>query len=166
MLSKVLVPLDGSELSESALTYAQKVVSPTGEIILLTVVDVPDFPIYTVYPMPIVAPEPDYTAVLNDMLSGAQEYVENIANNLRLSGHRVKVVVECGDPVSSILDTATELNVDAIAMSTHGRSGISKWLFGSVTQKVLSTMPCPVIVVPGTQVQPDVTATETDLTET
>ena len=34
-------------------------------------------------------------------------------------------------------------------MSTHGRSGFSKWLFGSVTQKVLSAMPCPVIVIPG-----------------
>lgn len=151
MLSKILVPLDGSELSETALDYASKVISPTGELILLTVVDVPDFPIYTIYPMPIATPEPDYSTVLNDLLDGSREYLEKIASNLRLSGHRVKIVVESGEPALNILEKANDLNVEAIVMSTHGRSGLSKWLFGSVTQKVLSAMACPVIVVPGFQ---------------
>jgi len=149
MLSKILVPLDGSDLSEQALDYARQVVSPTGEIILLNVVNVPDFPIYTVYPMPISTPDPDYSTVLNDIISASREYVDKIANHLRLSGYRVKTVVESGEPAINILDKATELDVDAIVMSTHGRSGFSKWLFGSVTQKVLSAMSCPVIVVPG-----------------
>jgi len=163
MLSKILVPLDGSDLSERALDYASQVVSPTGEIILLTVVDVPDFPIYTVYPMPIATPEPDYPTVLSDIMSASREYVEGIANHLRLSGHRVKTIVECGEPAINILEQAENLNVDAIVMSTHGRSGFSKWLFGSVTQKVLSAMPCPVIVVPGTQrqIQADIAETNT-----
>lgn len=151
MLSKIIVPLDGSDLSERALDYARQVISPTGEIVLINVVDVPDFPIYTVYPMPIAAPEPDYSAVITNMLDGSREYVEKIAENLRLSGHRVKTVVESGEPAVKILEQATQLEADAIVMSTHGRSGLSKWLFGSVTQKVLSAMPCPVIVVPGLQ---------------
>lgn len=153
MLNKILVPLDGSELSELALDYATKVVSPVGEIVLMSVVDVPDFPIYTVYPMPIAAPEPDYSTVLSDMLSGTRDYVEKVAENLRLSGHSVKISVTCGEPAINIIEQAEKFNVDTIVMSTHGRSGLSKWLFGSVTQKVLSIMPCPVIVVPGKQTQ-------------
>jgi nucleotide-binding universal stress UspA family protein len=149
MLSQVLVTLDGSQLSERALSYAKQVVDPTGEIILLTVVDVPDYPIYTIYPMPVPAPEPDYTTIVTDMLAIAREYVDGIANNLRLAGYRVKTVVKSGDPATNIIEEAQERKVDAIVISTHGRSGFSKWLFGSVTQKVLGVMPCPVIVIPG-----------------
>jgi len=165
MLSKILVPLDGSELSEQALDYARKVVSSTGQIVLLTVVDVPDFPIYTVYPMPIATPEPDYSSVLTDMLNNSKEYVEHIAENLRLSGHSVKTIVKSGEPAIAILEESQELDVEAIVMSTHGRSGLSKWLFGSVTQKVLSAMPCPVIVVPGVASKSTITDEDLEATE-
>jgi nucleotide-binding universal stress UspA family protein len=151
MLSTVLVSLDGSELAERALPYAQQVVDKDGEIILLSVIDLPDFPIYTVYPIPIATPEPDYSTIVNDMLANARDYVDHLANNLRLSGYRVKTIVKCGEAATCIVEEASERSVDAIVMSTHGRSGFSKWLFGSVTQKVLSTMPCPVVVVPGGQ---------------
>lgn len=151
MLSKILVPLDGSELSEQALEYAKQVVSQESEIVLITVADVPDFPIYTVYPMPVATPEPDYATVLQDMMKASKEYVGKIADDLKQAGYQVKTVVDSGEPAVKILEQATELDVDAIVMSTHGRSGLSKWLFGSVTQKVLSAMVCPVIVVPGQQ---------------
>ena len=149
MLSTVLVSLDGSELAELALPYAREIVDKSGEIVLLSIVDLPDFPIYTVYPVPIAAPEPDYNVVVTDMLSKAREYLDHLANNLRLSGYRVKTVVKAGDPAECIIEESQSRGVDAIVMSTHGRSGLSKWLFGSVTQKVLSVMPCPVVVVPG-----------------
>jgi nucleotide-binding universal stress UspA family protein len=149
MLSQVLVSLDGSELAERALPYAKQIVAPTGEIILLSVVDIPDFPIYTVYPMATINPEPDYSTVVSDLLASSKEYLEGIANNIRLAGFRVKTIVKSGDPASCIIEEAQERHVDTIVISTHGRSGLSKWLFGSVTQKVLSAMPCPVIVIPG-----------------
>jgi nucleotide-binding universal stress UspA family protein len=162
MLSQVLVTLDGSQLSERALNYARQVVDTTGEITLLTVVDVPDYPIYTVYPMPLPAPEPDYSTIVTDMLTIAREYVDGIANSLRLAGYRVKTVVKSGDPATNIIEVAQERKVDAIVISTHGRSGLSKWLFGSVTQKVLSVMPCPVIVVPGNTQPVEKTTDEVD----
>lgn len=149
MLSTILVSLDGSELAELAIPYARQVVDKNGEIILLSVVDLPDFPIYSIYPIPISTPEPDYNTIVTDMLANARDYLDNLANNLRLSGYRVKTVVKSGEPATSIIEEAQDRSVDAIVMSTHGRSGLSKWLFGSVTQKVLSIMPCPVIVVPG-----------------
>jgi nucleotide-binding universal stress UspA family protein len=165
MLSQVLVSLDGSELAERALPYAKKVVEPTGEIILLSVVDIPDFPIYTAYPMPTVKPEPDYSTVVTDLLAASKEYLEGIATKLRLEGLRVKTVVKSGDPATSIIEEAQERYVDTIVISTHGRSGFSKWLFGSVTQKVLSAMPCPVIVIPGVGVKPEESVTKTDTIE-
>ena len=150
MLSQVLVTLDGSQLAERALPFAQQIVAPTGEIILLSVVDIPDFPIYTVYPIAVVTPQPDYSTVITDLLTNAKDYLESLANTLRLSGYRVKTIVKSGDPVTCIIKEARERNVDALVISTHGRSGLSKWLFGSVTQKILGAMPCPVIVIPGT----------------
>ncbi len=149
MLSHVLVSLDGSELAERAIPFAKQVVSPTGEIILLSVVDVPDFPIYTVYPIAVATPEPDYSTVVTDLLASLKEYLEGIANQLRLEGLRVKTIVKTGDPASCIIEEAQERHIDMIVISTHGRSGLSKWLFGSVTQKVLSVMPCAVTVIPG-----------------
>lgn len=149
MLSQVLVSLDGSELAERAIPYAKQIVSPTGEITLLSVVDIPDFPIYTVYPMATITPEPDYSTVVSDLLASSKEYLENIANNIRLSGVRVKTVVKSGDPATCIIEEAQERHIDMIVISTHGRSGLSKWLLGSVTQKVLSAMPCPIVVIPG-----------------
>jgi len=149
MLSKVLVTLDGSDLAECALPYARQIVDKNGELILLSVIDIPDFPIYTAYPIPIATPEPDYSTIVNDMLDNARDYVDHLANNLRLSGYRVKTIVKSGDPATCIIEEAQKQKVDTIVMSTHGRSGLSKWLFGSVTQKVLSVMPSPVMVISG-----------------
>jgi len=149
MLSQILVSLDGSELAERAIPYAKEIVTSTGEIVLLSVVDVPDFPIYTAYPMAVSIPDTDYTTVVTDLLASSKDYLEGIANNIRLAGFRVKTVVKSGDPATCIIEEAQERKIDTIVISTHGRSGFSKWLLGSVTQKVLSAMPCPVIVIPG-----------------
>lgn len=61
--------------------------------------------------------------------------------------------VEVGEPAHTILQVASELDVDLIIMSTHGRSGVSRWLFGSVTGRVLSMAPRPVLIVPSHQQQ-------------
>jgi len=165
MLSQVLVTLDGSQLAERALPYAKQIVAPTGEIVLLSVVDIPDFPIYTVYPMATINPEPDYSTVVSDLLASSKEYLEGIANNIRLSGIRVKTIVKSGDPATCIIEEAQERNIDMIVICTHGRSGISKWLFGSVTQKVMSAMPCPVVVIPGMGKKANKTETKVDAVE-
>ena len=62
---------------------------------------------------------------------------------------KVNIEVCVGNVTSVIVERAHALHVDAIVMSTHGRSGLNRWMFGSVTQRVLALMPCPVLVVPG-----------------
>jgi nucleotide-binding universal stress UspA family protein len=70
-------------------------------------------------------------------LNGAQRYLQDIARRYRPLGILVKSVVTGGPTVETILDYATTHSIDAIAMTTHGRTGIRRWVYGSVTSKVL-----------------------------
>ncbi len=147
MIKNVLVTVDGSELSERALDYAVAITPADGAITLLSVVDLPDITAYGLYPMPIGV---DYVnQTMNYAENGTKEYVARLAADLRERGLTVHEQIAIGDAAEMIITHAQEQNIDVVVMSTHGRSGISQWLFGSVTQKVLSRMPCPVFVVPG-----------------
>lgn len=147
MFDNVLVPVDGSELSEKALDYARAIVSADGMITLLSVVDLPDVTAYGLYPMSVAVEYYDKTISYAE--TGTKDYVARIADELREQGCNVREVISVGDAAERIVTQAKDLKADAIVMSTHGRSGLNQWLFGSVTQKVLSRMPCPVFVVPG-----------------
>jgi len=149
MLKHVLVTLDGSELAEQALAYAERILPKGGEITLLSVVDVPDIQVYTMYDMPLLVKEMDYDQFVNKVESGMKEYLDGQVKRLQEHGLHAHAKILAGDPAQVIVDQAAKLKVDTIVMSTHGRSGLSRWLFGSVTQKVLNAMPCPVLVVPG-----------------
>jgi nucleotide-binding universal stress UspA family protein len=145
MLNHVLVPLDGSKLAEEALPHALNILAPRGKITLLSAVDVPEVPMYGYYPPTTV---PDYEAAKEELLPQAKTYLENIAKHLGKDDIQIVLEAQIGEPAHVITEVAEKLHVDAIVMSTHGRSGLGRWLFGSVTQKVLSAKPCPVYVVP------------------
>lgn len=148
MLKHILVPLDGSKLAEEALDHALDLLCANGRITLLSTVDVPDVPVYGYYPP---ATAPDYQATMEDLLPQAKQYLQDVAARLERPDLTIGVEAQIGEPAHVIVEMAEKLAVDAIVMSTHGRSGISRWLFGSVTGKVLSSQPCPVYVVPSKQ---------------
>lgn len=153
MLDMVLVPLDGSHLAESALEHAVKIVGPDGTLILLTVLQTPEYPIYDFYPMTTTMAQ-KYDKTVSDALPRAKEYLAGVAASIeKKSRLRVSYFAEIGDPSEVIVKLAQEHHVQAICMSTHGRSGFSRWLFGSVTAKVLATGYCPVYVVPAQQME-------------
>lgn len=145
MLNHVLVPLDGSPLAEDALKHALDILSPQGKITLVSAVEAQDMLIYGYYP---AVTAPDYESIKNEMLPYAKHYIEGVAKDLVKEGYTVRQEVKLGDAATVITDMAEKLHVDAIVMSTHGRSGISRFLFGSVTNKVLEAKVCPVFVVP------------------
>ncbi len=148
MLAHVLVPLDGSLLARSALDYALSMLDDTGTITLLTVLQPPEVPIYDFYPV-TTSPQKDYEAGFSDALIRAQDYLFQVSSEIQEKyAVTVETTVEAGDPATAIAEAAEKLGVNAIVMSTHGRSGLSRWLFGSVTQKVLESRCCPVFVVP------------------
>lgn len=151
MLRHVLVPLDGSALSEQALHYAQEIVANGGKLTLLSVIEVPIDYEYSLVdvPLTVVTARAYSESEFNSTHRRIQEYLNSKARKLAEKGFEVETVVETGDPASIIHDIASNKKTNAIVMTTHGRTGLSRWLFGSVAQKVISQMPCPVMVVPG-----------------
>lgn len=157
MLKHVLVPIDGSQVAEEALDYAKKVLAPNGKITLLTALDVPEYSIAPYYPVPATY---DITSqdVAGQLMPQANAYLDKTAEHLERAGFVVATEAVIGEAAQCIVQRADELEVDAIVMSTHGRSGITRWLLGSVANKVLNTANCPVFIVPVRQRKPAETA--------
>lgn len=148
MLRHILVPLDGSKLAEEALQPAIDILGSEGTITLVSAVDVPEIPIYSYYPPATI---PDYEAAKKDLLPQARIYLEGVAKKIARDHLNVTIEAQIGEPAEIILKAAEKHHVDAIVMSTHGRSGFSRWLFGSITNKVLSAKAYPVYVIPNPQ---------------
>jgi nucleotide-binding universal stress UspA family protein len=106
----------------------------------------PEIPIFGTSPLIVVASEDD--AALEAERNEATYYLVQIAEELREKGFRARIRVETGDPAHAIVQVANELDVDVIIMSSHGRTGIGRWLFGSVMSQVLNMTVRPVLVVP------------------
>jgi nucleotide-binding universal stress UspA family protein len=77
----------------------------------------------------------------------ARDYLDRIAAEFRAEGYTVGMEISNLPPADAILDYAESQNVDLICLATHGRSGISRFVFGSVTQKVVQAAPVPVLVI-------------------
>ena len=155
MLRHILVPLDGSPLSEQALPYAENVIAPKSKIILLSVIEVPTDYDYSLLDIPLtmVTARAFDESEFNKTYRRVYDYLLEKSSNLTAAGYEVECVVESGDPANVIAEVAAKNKVNAIVMTTHGRTGFSRWLFGSVTQKVISLLPCPVMVVPSDVVE-------------
>jgi nucleotide-binding universal stress UspA family protein len=152
MLKHVLVPLDGSPLAEEALEYARELVGSEGIITLLCAVEVDDALAYGPSLMPVVrASTPDYRHATDNVLPQVYAYLRAVADAPAMSRYCVEYQAHLGDAATTIIELADHLNVDAIVMSTHGRSGLGRWLFGSVTLKVLEGASRPVLVVPSSR---------------
>jgi len=141
MIKKILVPLDGSKLAEEALSYAKELAEKfEAELILLwvlhPVVVMSDYGIHT------------YDQLLDEEPNKANSYLSGLQEALRRTHLNTRITVLDGHPAAErIIDLACEEHVDLIVMSTHGRSGLSRWVYGSVTNKVLQHAPCPVYLI-------------------
>jgi nucleotide-binding universal stress UspA family protein len=153
MFSHVLVPLDGSALAEYALPFAQQMLGEGSKLSLLTVIQLRDVLPYSYYPLETYYSTSE-TAVTYErnhsiLISEAKDYLEDVAKRIRETAKfAVDVDTMVGNPAEVITQVARDRAVEAIVMSTHGRSGIGRWLFGSVTLRVLEAAPCPVLVIP------------------
>jgi nucleotide-binding universal stress UspA family protein len=145
MYKKILVPLDGSELSEHALEHLKGIAMEPRitSIILLRVAETP---------VALIAGGPDgleMAAKAKEQAKvDANNYLTKIANHLKKKKMNVETIVTDGIPADDILNYATENEVNLIIMSTHGRSGISRWFSGSVAEKVIRHSTVPVLISP------------------
>jgi nucleotide-binding universal stress UspA family protein len=152
MYKHVLVSLDYSSLSEMAVPHALSVISPDGQLTLLIAIeDIRNDPIYVGENFSLYT-QAQADKVQEDLRQRATLYLRRITDSLQNPPPKINHIVESGSPADAIIDFATNNGVDVIVICTHGRTGLSRWLMGSVTQKVLSSAPCPVIVVPNKEV--------------
>ena len=140
MYKKIMAPLDGSEFSECSLVHVKALACgcQVPEVVLLSVVE-QGLGVYV--PSDI---EKKAQAESTDYLS---KLADGLRNDLKKYGVAVKTAVVLGNPAETILDYTDENQVDLIIMSTHGSSGVSRWLLGSVTDKVVRHSPVPVFVI-------------------
>ena len=148
-LKHIMVLLDGSDLSEKALPYAAELARDSGGQLHLVRVaetyrdELPDKP-------PHIFTAPSYEAMLehfDELEQQAREYLTGVAT--RLEGESLSVTSEVlsGDPVREIGKCSEREQPDLIVMTTHGRSGIARWFYGSVADRILTSTSTPVLLV-------------------
>ena len=154
MFDNILVPLDGSELSERALPLAQNLAEKFGS---------------TIHLIHVITRENEYSAArgtesaavaemamdtvrrLNeDRLNRGRRYVGQVGSQLSGAGAKVEsqYAVKEGDAAQNIVDYVKEHSISLVVMSTHGHGGIRRLLVGSVTDRVIRSFEVPVLVVP------------------
>jgi nucleotide-binding universal stress UspA family protein len=139
LLRRILVPLDGSEIGEAALCYAVALARKTAaEIALLEVFE----PLRGIGAAGISYNIPDDESVRKSLLS----YLDHVAGPIKNEGLEVSTTVLFGKAADNIVEYAEENGIDLVAVSTHGRSGLGRWVFGNVTDKILHTGDVPVLV--------------------
>jgi len=142
-LKRLVVPLDGSELAEEALPCGVELAKQmTLELILLRVYLMPG----VAYPTGNYAP--DWKLLDQEMRQRASEYLEGESKQLRNQGlEQVSCRVLEGSAAEKIIEVARESPETLIAMSTHGASGVGRWVLGSVTERVIRYSDTAVLVV-------------------
>jgi nucleotide-binding universal stress UspA family protein len=146
MFKYLLVPLDGSGLAESALPAAMALAQQFhSKVLLLRVVRPPDVTGQT-------SGGVSYGEFVADLrqrsMAEAEQYLHSQQGMLRQQGVHVEVLVVEGRNVAElILDNSADHAIDTIVMSTHGRGGLSRWVFGSVADKVLRRAHVPVLLI-------------------
>ncbi len=136
------MPLDGSEFSECSLADVKTLVagSPDTEVVLLRVIEpIPDY--YLQHRIGDSFRREAETAAKNDV----KEYLDKAAANLKKDGIAVKTTVAQGKPADAIIDFAVKNDFGLIVMTTHGRSGPSRFALGSVAEKVIRNSSIPVL---------------------
>jgi nucleotide-binding universal stress UspA family protein len=140
MMNRILVPLDGSLLAEHALAVAAKLARSTdGMLILVQALAAP-----VEYDSPLV---PQVVPVaIEEYERQAQAYLTQKASLPMLSGIPIETVVLSEAPALAILNAAIDCRADMIVMTSHGRTGVSRWVFGSVAEHVARQAQVPVLV--------------------
>ncbi len=140
MYRRAIVPLDGSPVAEAIIPFVLEIAGPLDmEVVLVRVLQ----------PLPPQVIEGSRHVVVDDVEArrlDAEEYLAPIAVELRTKGIRARTQVRRGDPAGEIVAAAHETAADLIAMTTHGRSGLGRLVFGSVAEAVLRRAHLPVFL--------------------
>ena len=147
MYERALVPLDGSTTAEGVVPFILQIAGPLGLDVTLLRVVIPAPPAAAIEVGPVVLENTD------KLCAQAEAYLVPFATELRANSIRVTTHVRRGEPAQEILACVRDSKADLIIMSTHGRTGFSRLLFGSVAEAVLRHADVPVLLMRQTQAQ-------------
>ncbi len=142
MFQRILVPLDGSTLAEQVLPVAARVAHASGgTIVLLRVVNFPN------QIVSYVAFEPKAAqTVIDTQLEEAKNYLDHLARSNDLINIHTETEVMVGQPAVHILSVVDTRNIDLVVMCSHGCTGMTRWVLGSVAEKVAHHSSVPVLL--------------------
>lgn len=152
-ISRLVLPIDGSALAEQSLPFATAVAQRLGVPLLLArSVNAAEM-MPPAVGMGEAIPFQVYDEAEREMRQEAEQYLANVAAKLRSGGQNVSAQVLFGPPAAAISEITHP--GDVVILVSHERTGIARWLMGSVAEQLVRIDECPVILVPGTPVADD-----------
>jgi len=146
MYTKILVPLDGSELAECVFGHVEALAKgcQVKEIIFIRA--------YNPFPIPAGGPELALSSKEMEALETAQraaveDYIRGVTERFRRDGFPVKGEATPGPVAETLTDYIAQNAIDLVVIATHGRSGVSRWVWGSVADRILRGSCAPVLMV-------------------
>jgi nucleotide-binding universal stress UspA family protein len=144
-MSKILVPIDGSEYSINAAKYAAKIAKDENADLFCIHVITPRIPYG--YATSAASTTDQYHEDINNMVESWFEKVRDIANNEGISAVKTETFIDVKSVIGSIIDYASRKDIDLIVIGTKGRTGLKRFLMGSVANGVVQHAHCPVLLV-------------------
>jgi nucleotide-binding universal stress UspA family protein len=145
MYKRILVPLDGSDLAECVLPHVESIAKVYGveEVTFLRVVE----PFHQICDFEGCLSKETIDSIDVDSKATADNYLNQLVKRIQYDGVSVKPEVITRTPAESIADYAYKNSIGLIAMATHGRSGIGRWSWGGVAERVLRSACVPILLV-------------------
>ena len=144
MYQTILVPLDGSKLAECVFPHVETLVrgSQAKRVVFARVVE-PFHPPTGDY----ILPEEQLRKMEAEVKADAENYLQGVVSRAKYEGARVESAVLYGRAADTLAEFATKNRIDIIIIATHGRSGVSRWVWGSVADRILRSSCVPVLTV-------------------
>jgi len=147
-----MVPLDGSQIAECVIPHIEAIAQKAAtRVELVTVVEPLDIPTRG----QIAISDDEIKKIDDEGKNEATKYLERVSSRLNRAGVHADTVILSGKPAESLISYAVSNGVDLVIMATHGRSGISKIIWGSVAEKILRATEIPVLLVKTTGCEGD-----------
>ena len=145
MFTRIMVPLDGSDLAEQALPYAGYLAASTGgTLYLLYALEPPS----AIRAQGLGAPVNVYEPIIAAQRQEATAYLEQMRARMEGEGRSVHVELLDGHAAAVLLDYVREAGIDLVVMTTHGHAGLTRWSLGSVANRVAGAGTVAVLLVP------------------
>ena len=142
---KILLAIDGSKYSDATVqALTSQIRREDTQLLVLRIVEPR---IYSTPPQMAVGYQPEMAEIMKEQFQQAQESVDRAAATLRSAGFEVSTRVLEAEPRMGILDLAAEWHADLIAMGSHGRRGLQRFMLGSVAESVARSAHCSVLIV-------------------